>query len=151
MYKKILFPLDIADENSWNTALPQVTDLVRRFGCDLHIMTVVPDYGISIVKQYFPKGWVEDMEQKALAQLKEIAAKHVAADVNVEYAVGRGAVYQSILETGEDLGVDLIVLMATGIKERDYLLGPNAAKVVRHSTVSVLVVRDPAKTQFLPS
>ena len=51
------------------------------------------------------------------------------------------AVYQVILETAAKIGADLIVMASHRPKPMDYLLGPNAAKVVRHAKTSVLVVR----------
>ncbi|MFY2822514.1 universal stress protein, partial [Ruegeria sp. MALMAid1280] len=46
-----------------------------------------------------------------------------------------------ILHTAAEAGSDLIVIGAHKPDLKDYLLGPNAARVVRHSTVSVYVVR----------
>jgi len=52
-----------------------------------------------------------------------------------------GTVYDSVLETADKLGADVIIIGAHQPKLRDYLLGANAAKVVRHSKQSVLMVR----------
>jgi nucleotide-binding universal stress UspA family protein len=51
-------------------------------------------------------------------------------------------VYEEILATARDLKADLIVMASHRPELKDYLLGPNAARVVRHSDVSVLVVRN---------
>lgn len=40
------------------------------------------------------------------------------------------------------LGADLIVMASQRPELKDYLLGPNAARVVRHAEQSVLVVRE---------
>ena len=42
-------------------------------------------------------------------------------------------------ETGN---IDLIIMASHRPELQDYLLGPNAARVVRHANCSVLVVRD---------
>lgn len=46
------------------------------------------------------------------------------------------------METAAKIGADLIVIGSHRPEMGDFLLGPNAARVVRHSKVSVLVVRE---------
>lgn len=46
------------------------------------------------------------------------------------------------MAAADKLGCDLIVLSSHRPEMRDYLIGPNAARVVRHAKQSVLVVRD---------
>jgi len=52
-----------------------------------------------------------------------------------------GNAYDEILRVAEADGASLIVIGAHKPDFRDYLLGPNAARVVRHSKCSVFVVR----------
>jgi nucleotide-binding universal stress UspA family protein len=61
--------------------------------------------------------------------------------LNAQHHVLSGTVYDSVLETADKLGADVIIIGAHQPKLRDYLLGANAAKVVRHSKQSVLMVR----------
>ena len=56
--------------------------------------------------------------------------------------VADGAVYDQIIAVSRKAKCDLIVLASHRPELSDYLLGPNAAKVVRHSDCSVMVVRD---------
>ncbi len=49
---------------------------------------------------------------------------------------------EKILKAVEETGCDLIVMASHRPALKDYLLGPNAARVVRHANCSVLVVRD---------
>ena len=55
--------------------------------------------------------------------------------------VGHGTVYEEILHAAKRIDADLIVMAAHRPGQADYLLGPNAARVVRHAECSVLVVR----------
>ena len=59
----------------------------------------------------------------------------------MQHIVGNGNVYESILEVAKRIKADLIVVQARRPELRKYLLGPNAARVVRHATCSVMVVR----------
>jgi nucleotide-binding universal stress UspA family protein len=56
--------------------------------------------------------------------------------------VTNGTVYEEILRTAKEIGCDVIVMASHRPELKDYLLGPNAARVVRHANCSVLVVRD---------
>ncbi|MFV2033769.1 MAG: universal stress protein, partial [Halocynthiibacter sp.] len=51
-------------------------------------------------------------------------------------------IYKTILTTADAIGCDLIVMASHRPEMQDYLLGPNAARVVRHANQSVFVVRD---------
>jgi nucleotide-binding universal stress UspA family protein len=141
MYKDILLALDLGDETSWRRALPTAVDLCRASGAVLHVITVVPDFGMTIVADYFPP----DFEKKALTQaterLRAFLAKNAPA-AKAQCIVGHGTVYEEILRVAEKIRCDLIVIAAHRPALKDYLLGPNAARVVRHAQCSVLVVRD---------
>lgn len=141
MYKDILFPVDLAEEGSWKYSLPVALEYAQAFKTRLHVMTVVSNYGMSIVQQYFPKGAIEEIITKASKRLHEFVATHVPSEIEVQHIVAKGAVYECIIDTSEQVKADLIVMAAHKPELKDYLLGPNAAKVVRHSNCSVLVVR----------
>ena len=142
MFKDILVPVDLEDETSWAKALPAAVAMAEASGGPLHVMTVVPDFGMTIVAQYFP----EDFEDKALAaagdRLKAFVAERVPDGIHTQTIVGHGRVYDQILRAAGATGADLIVIAAHRPDLKDYLLGPNAARVVRHGRCSVLVVRD---------
>ena len=142
MYREILLPVDLDNEATWKKAITAAVALCQAFGANLHVMTVVPDFGMSIVSQYFPK----DFEKKALATartgLQAFAGQHVPGDVKVQHIVAHGTIYEEVLNTARKIKADLIVMGSHRPELQDYLLGPNAARVVRHAPVSVLVVRD---------
>lgn len=142
MFNTILLPIDLSSEASWKRPLELALELARQGGASIHVMTVVPDFGMSIVGSYFG----EDFERKALAEasekLTDWVAEHVPKDVKVEGHVAHGRIYDEILRAAERLGCDAIVLSAHRPEFGDYLLGPNAARVVRHASQSVLVVRE---------
>lgn len=142
MFKSLLLPVDLASEASWKRPLEFAAELARHGGATIHVVTVVPDFGMSIVGSYFG----EDFERKALAEaaekLEAWAAAHVPKGLTVKTHVAHGRIYDEILRAAGKLGCDAIVLGAHRPEFSDYLLGPNAARVVRHARQSVLVVRD---------
>jgi nucleotide-binding universal stress UspA family protein len=52
-----------------------------------------------------------------------------------------GGVYPEILEEAKSAQIELIVMSSHRPDMRDYLVGSNAGRSVRHVTCSVLVVR----------
>ena len=141
MYREILLAVDLNDESSWKKSLPVAIEFCQNGGGNLHVLTVVPDFGMSIVGQYFPEGYEKDVSEKVMAALKEFVQKHVPEGVSVQHIVGEGSVYEVILEIAKKISADLIVVSASRPDLKSYLLGPNAARVVRHADCSVMVVR----------
>lgn len=141
MYKSILLPIDLGNESSWIKALPTAIECCAAFGADLHVLTVVPEFGLPMVSQYFPEDHEERMRENARNMLRRVVADRVPESVDVRHIVGEGTIYKTIIETAERIDADLIVMGANRAELQDYLLGPNAARVVRHSLRSVLVVR----------
>jgi universal stress protein F len=64
-----------------------------------------------------------------------------ALDHEIRHIVATGSIYQEILSTAEKAGSDLIVIGAHDPDLKDFLLGPNASRIVRHAKCSVHVVR----------
>ena len=142
MYKDILLPVDLNHESSWRKALPAALELSKTFGARLHIMTVVPDFGMSIVGSFFPKDYERRSLQAAKTALHEFTKKHLPKGVSCQHIVSHGTVYEEILDAAREIKADLIVMGSHRPELKDYLLGPNAARVVRHASRSVMVVRD---------
>lgn len=142
MYKDILLPIDLNHESSWHRALPCAVELSKTFGARLHIMTVVPDFGMSLVGSYFPKDFEKNALEGATAALHDFTKKHLPKGVKCQHIIRHGTVYKEILDASGSINADLIVMGSHRPELKDYLLGPNASRVVRHATRSVMVVRD---------
>ena len=142
MYKDILLPIDLNSEESWKKALPRALELAKAFACRLHVMTVVPSVGMSIVGQYLPQDFEKQAVEKTNEQLHLFVSEFVPDDVKVQHVVANGTIYEEILSVARDIRADLIVMASHRPELKDYLIGPNAARVVRHSPISVLVVRE---------
>lgn len=142
LYKKILLPIDVNDKDSWEKTIPTcVSMLANNPDAKLYILSVIPKFGMNIVEEYFPVGWMKEISKKTLVELKKIVEKHVPSTIKPQLLTGKGVVYQVLLEQATKLEIDLIVMGAGHPSRRDYLLGPNVAKVARHAEVSVLICR----------
>ncbi|MDX1737250.1 MAG: universal stress protein [Alphaproteobacteria bacterium] len=142
MFEHILFALDLEHPESYEKSLPAAVENARAFHSTLHVMTVVPDFGRSIVGSFFPEGHEQQMMEKTNEALHEFVKGKIPEEIRVQHIVGYGNAYEEILRVSEEISADLIVMGAHRPRMEDYLLGPNAARVVRHAKCSVLVVRD---------
>lgn len=143
MFKNILLAVDLNHEASWKKALPVALANCKSFGGRLHVIMVMPDFGMPLVATQFPKDFIKKLHDETERHLKEFVDKHVAPEVDAEYhALAGGTVYELILKYAKDRNVDLIVMAAYRPDLKTYLLGPNAERVARHASASVLVVRD---------
>ena len=143
MFKDILLPIDLNHESSWRSALPVALAHCKAFGSRLHVMTVLPEYGLSMVGSYFPEGFEKKHLEAANKMLHDFVKTHIPAEFKkVQHIVVEGTAYKEILHMAEKINADLIVMGSHRPELKDYLLGPNSERVVRHFSGSVLVVRD---------
>ncbi|MCG8573490.1 MAG: universal stress protein [Flavobacteriales bacterium] len=142
MYKDILLPVDLNDPSSWKKALPTALKMADAFDARMHIMTVAPDFQLPMLSHFFPDNFEESAMDEMNRKLHEFVAENVPADRKVQHIVTDGAVYEAILLMAEKVNADLIIMSSHRPEMRGYLLGPNAARVVRHGKCSVMVVRD---------
>ena len=141
MYRKILFSVDLNDSASWEKALPNALELCQAFGAELHVLTVVPDLPLGLVNMYMAEDTGKRLLRIARDGLKAFVEERIPAGFKVIPHVSHGTVYSSIIGMAEEVDADLIVMASHRPAMSDYLLGPNAARVVRHARRSVLVVR----------
>ncbi len=144
MFQAILVPIDVDQPSSWTQAIPVAAELAKFHSAELHFVNVVPEYGMSIVAGYFPEGHERKMIDKAKDSLAEIISgqSRELNGINYKLHVTHGTIYEKILEAANSVNADLIVMTAHRPELSDYLIGPNAARVVRHAKQSVFVVRE---------
>jgi len=141
MFNTVLLAVDLSAESTWAKSLPIAVSMAEANNAPLHVVTVMPDFGMSIVGTFFESGF----EDRALHDLGERLSawvdENITADIEIHPHVLLGRVYEQILEAANSVSADVIVMASHRPELTDYLLGPNAARVVRHATQSVFVVR----------
>ena len=142
MYKTILLAFDANQPEGQAKSVQAAIEEARRGQASLHVVSVLPEFGMSIVGSYFPEGFEAKMVEEADQRLAGWAEASLPKDIETHHHVVRGKIYEEILRAAQVIGADLIVMSAHSPDLKDYLLGPNAARVVRHATCSVLVVRE---------
>ncbi|WP_127142673.1 universal stress protein [Pelagibacterium montanilacus] len=142
MYKNILLTIDLANLDGERRAVDTVVEYARAFGAQLHILTVVPDFGMSIVGSFFPPEHEKRAVETANEQLHAFTRTAIPVDIRHRHIVDHGVIYRVILHYTRETQCDLVVMSSGRPDLEDYILGPNAARVMRHARCSVLVVRD---------
>lgn len=135
MYKNILVPVAYDEDHDPARALA----LARTMAAPearitlLHVMDEVPAYALSYLPGDFRKDAREAVEADMAAQIAGIEG---AAGAVIEGHAGR-----AIVDFAAETGVDLIVIASHRPGLSDLFLGSTAARVVRHATCSVHVMR----------
>ena len=135
MYHHIIVP--IALDHGPNTAI--ALQIARALLADdrkitaLHVIEAVPSY----VAQYLPEG----QEEKTRDAVQTALVAELGGVIDVKPAVVTGHAGRTIVEYAQEHGADCIVIASHRPGLQDYFLGSTAARVVRHATCAVHVVR----------
>ena len=136
MYKTILVPIDMAHVAEGKTNIDLAAQHAAA-GAKIILLNVVEDIPNWAAVE-LPAGLIDQSIESAQSELKAIAT---AAGMKMEVEVRTGHSYNTILEVAKEKNADMIIIASHRPGLQDYFLGSTAAKVVRHATCSVLVVR----------
>ena len=140
LFKNVLATIDLGDEESSVRVINAALEVMVSEDT-MHVICVVPDYGTSMVGSFFPADHAKDMIEHATKALHEFTAKHAPEGTRIQHIIAHGNIYEEIIAAADQCKADLIVIGSHRPALKDYLLGPNASRVVRHARQSVLVVR----------
>lgn len=140
----VLCALDVSQPDHETPVLRRAAQLAKLDDARLDVMTVLPDFGTSMVGSYFQPDYHEKAEAETRKALSGLVEKVLGPEANAEirHIVSTGTVYEQVLHVARVDRATLIVIGSHRPALRDYLLGPNASRVVRHSACSVFVVRE---------
>ncbi len=142
MTKHILCAIDLTHAEREKVNLRKAAELAGFYGASLSVVTVVPDYGMSIVGSYFEGGTMKKAVASANEQLHALVAEVLPDFGKVQHIVEVGSVYDMVLDAIKRSKADLVVIGAHKPDLADRLLGPNAARVARYAQISVLILRE---------
>ncbi len=142
MYKSILLPVDLGEADTSLKAMKTSVEMARLWGAALHIVSVLPNFGMPVVGGFFPKDFEVEAMDKMKTAIAEYVSSHIDDDIEVKAHVAHGTIYEEIIKAAAKLNCEVIVISAHRPELKDYLLGPNASRVVRHVDCSVMVVRE---------
>ncbi len=141
MSRQILCAIDLAHKDMARAIVDRGAELAGLDGAALSIMTVVPDYGMTIVGSYFEDGTLKKAIAAADEQLHAFVDEVLPGHGKVQHITATGSVYEEVLKAADACGAHLILIGANRPDLADQMMGPNAARVARHANVSVMIVR----------
>jgi nucleotide-binding universal stress UspA family protein len=138
------FALDIAAPSNGKIHLLNVMELPV-----LHDTVIMPV--LSFEEENF-----KAMKAKSEKEMERLIGKYNGEGVKVVATIKMGPIYDTIEEYIKDNSIDLVVMGSHGASGvREVFLGSNAEKIVRRSSVPVLVVKDlykgPVKNIIFPN
>ena len=140
MFRTILVPVDVDDTETSRPALDRAVALAEASGGTLRVIYVrslVPTSFMEFVPPHFDTAQQGEAEKRLTALVQSIRLPKE----RVSSVVTMGGVYHDVLQEAEKIGADLIVVGSHRPTMATYLIGSNAATIVRHAACSVLVVR----------
>lgn len=136
----VLVAVDTSDTDCW----PLLRGWIEPYAVSentLHLAHVVPEEeALGPLSQFVPAGFAEQ-HRKSTHVLLETMSKDLPEGLRVKLHQRTGHVYVEVLDLAEEIKADLIVVGSNRPDLRDYLIGPKAARIVRHANCSVLVAR----------
>ncbi|CAI0716763.1 TPA: universal stress protein [Serratia fonticola] len=142
MYKTILVPVDLAEDVLTEHALEHVEYLAKMSGAKVHFFHALPDASAFVTAYSFGiKEFENQAEVKAVEGLKKLMAGIDLPLERLSYTISFGSPRDEVLQLADEISADLIVIGSRRPSVKTYLLGSNAAAIVRHAKISVMVVR----------
>jgi nucleotide-binding universal stress UspA family protein len=129
MYSRILVAIDLDEPSSWAKPIATGLALADCFEAQIAMAYVVPDAVLMLQAQWSISS-VRAIMEDARIRLMKVARDHA------------GDRQAGLIEAAESFEAELIVLASHRPEMKDYLLGANASRVVRHAKCSVMVVRE---------
>jgi len=139
MYNKIMVPVDLEHVDKIEKALDGAAELATSYDvpvCYVAVMGRVPNRVASSPEKFEAELNMFMREQADKYGIKTECKAIPSADVTVELD-------DKLLEAIDEVGADLVVMAShvPGIADKLHLISSNAAYMVKHSEVSIFVVR----------
>ena len=141
MFKKILVPLDLQETALSVRATTVAQDIAQCYQSSISVLTVIPDFGMPLVANYFPEDAMQKAENDVHAELKRFIEAHFDNPSAIRAEIDSGSPHKIIVRHAKREHIDLIILPATGKDVSKVFLGSSSTHVVERSPCSVLVVR----------
>lgn len=139
MFTTLLVAVDVNAMDGADRLAQAANMIATADGAEIHLINVVPGTGMNMVGAALSADYTAEMKASAEKALKTWAES--AFSLPVKTHVTEGTIYDKVIKTADKIGADVIVVGSHRPELRDYLVGPNAARITRHANQSVMVVR----------
>lgn len=141
MFKKILVPVDPNEIDFAKPAVTAAAGLAAQGDGEVLLVGVLPVMN-GYVSEFLPADFETGFEKETEARIRAIGTEAGLKEGRFSVKLRTGSVYHEVIDESKASAVDVIVVTSHRPQMSTYLLGSNAAKIVRHATCSVLVLRN---------
>jgi universal stress protein F len=141
MFKKIVVPVDPSEVEFAKPAIAAAANLARQVEGEIHLIAVLPVMN-GYVTELLPVDYEAGLEKETEESVRALAIAAGIDPAKITVVLRTGSVYHEVIDEATSWGADAIVVCSHRPQMSTYLLGSNAAKIVRHAPCSVLVLRD---------
>lgn len=141
MFKEILLPVDLQESALSLRATQLAQQFASQYDARITVITVIPDFGMPIVANFFPANTIKQAANEVLGELKHFVAANFEKPDDVSVHVAEGSPHNEIVQFAKRHGTDLIIVPARGKNFEKVLLGSSSIQIVEMSKCSVMVVR----------
>lgn len=143
MTKRILVPTDFSAQA--NAALTTAVNMAQAFKGELYVLHSIDMYDGVVPRASLdsPINREELKTKKAIAIIEENLKAHNLGNINPKIIIGKETILQDIINYSELHQIDFIVMGSSGSSGlEEMLIGSNTERVVRHSKIPVIVIKD---------
>ena len=149
MFRNILVPIDISEQEVAAEAIAAAVELAKAFDGNLRLIHVaspiIPGSPMAVI----PQSVYDEIGVYEKSQLEAMAGAIDRPRDRVSTAVRIGGVYPELLAEAAEWPADLIVVGAHRRSMATFLLGSTAAALSRHAKCTVMIVRSALKAKLL--
>jgi len=141
--KKILVPTDFSQEAE--NALKVASQIAKKDNSDIYLLHLleIPLTNVDAINTTADVPEVMFFMEMAHKKFKDILASDYLKGITVHEVVKPDVTFNSISEISKEIGTDLIIMGSHGANGfKEMFIGSNAEKVVRTSSVPVLVIKN---------
>lgn len=142
MYKTILVPIDLTEDELTSKAVRHAVNLAKQSSAKIHLIHVLP-ISSAIINAY-ALGYMEIKDRATVKAEEDMQILMDTIDLplsDVNYTITFGSPRDEVISTAKDINADIIVIGSRRPNISTHLLGSTAAGIVRYADTSVLVVR----------
>jgi universal stress protein A len=151
--ERILVPTDLSEFSQH--AVRYGCEFARRFGAQLHLLTVVQDVVALIPEPGMafpaPGEYMQELRDASFEALQRVPESDLGQGLQITREVRVGTPFLEIVRHAKDINADLVVIGTHGRSGLAHvLLGSTAEKVVRKAPCPVLTVRPQGHDFVMP-
>lgn len=143
MYRTILVPVDVYETALSDKALQHAQFLAQSASGDVHLLYVMPKFSAELTRGFIADARKMDeyMINNAKEKLAALVKKISLPEANVHLHVRSGNIRDEVIKLADELNVGAIIVGSRNPNIQTYLLGSEAASIVRYAHVPVFVIR----------